>query len=135
MPVLIYGLNGVVVPLISIRANALYSGYVFVNQFITCPPVATSTVDKKSSAIMTNAETLHALIDSINAQGLSKQEIHRAEVMLDYQEYGLAFDMVLQKLFESNRWIKTEQFALIESAASRLRIPESEFSFAKGLVH
>lgn len=84
---------------------------------------------------MTNEQTLHALIDGVQAQGLSQQEVHGAEVMLDYREYELAFDMVLQKLYEHNIWIKAEQFALIESAASRLHIPESEFLFAKKLVH
>jgi len=83
---------------------------------------------------MTNEETLHALIDGVNTLGLSTQDVHEAEVMLDYREYELAFDLVLHQLHAHHIRIKAEQLALIQAAARRLHIPETNYEFVHQLL-
>ena len=83
---------------------------------------------------MTNEQTLHALIDDVHTLGLSTQDMHEAEVMLDYREYGLAFELVLHQLHAHHLRIRAEQLALIQAAARRLHIPAADYQFVHQLV-
>lgn len=75
-----------------------------------------------------------SFIDIAESLGLSAVDIKNAKDLLEYREYGLAFDTVITQLYEYEVEISSEVYEYIKVIAEMMNMPENEFSFMKELI-
>lgn len=74
------------------------------------------------------------LIEIAQLRGLRSKDIITAQEYLEYNEWGVAFDLVITHLYEYDIEIKEQDFKLIVDIATKMELPEDEYIYIKELI-
>jgi ankyrin repeat protein len=66
--------------------------------------------------------------------GLNQRNLDNSKEYLEYNEYGLCFDILITQMHEYNIEIDNEVYLLISDIAAKMRLPAEEYSFMQELV-
>ena len=69
------------------------------------------------------------LIDQAETFGLSEYDLNNAREMLEVNEWGLGFDILVTQLYEYDIPITTEFIKLAEEVMNDMKIDAGEFNF------
>ena len=74
------------------------------------------------------------LLKVAELSGLNKVDINNSKEYLQYNEYGVCFDILITQMHEHNIEIDDNVYLLITDTANRMKLPVEEYSFMKELV-
>jgi hypothetical protein len=66
--------------------------------------------------------------------GLNEVDVNNSKEYLQYNEYGVCFDLLIAKIHEHNIEIDDDVYLLISDTANRMKLPVEEYGFMKELV-
>jgi len=79
-------------------------------------------------------ESILALIKQAEACGLLNVDALAAREFVEYNEYGLAFEHVVDQLYEYGITVNAEFYRLLKAIADRMKLPEQRFVFISELI-
>ena len=79
-------------------------------------------------------EHVQLLIDQAVVFGLPDQDVANAAELLEYNEFELAFDSLVEQLYEYSISINAEYYQLVKTSAEKMKLPEQSFIFLKELI-
>lgn len=82
----------------------------------------------------TKGQLLAELIDRAKLLGLGNQDLISAKEYLEYNEYGLCFDLIITQLYEFNIEIDKAFYSIISEIAKELDLSEESYSFMEELI-
>lgn len=77
---------------------------------------------------------ISALILKFWEEGIPVDIINDAQKFADYNEWGVAFDLLIEYVFENDIAISEELYGMIADAGRSMKLPENEYIFVKDLV-
>ena len=77
---------------------------------------------------------IQQLIARAQSLGLPERDVNNAADMLEAAEYGLAFDIVIEQLYEHSIQIDVPFYHLAATVAGKMEIPEQHYVFVKKLI-
>lgn len=77
---------------------------------------------------------VYRLIEAAKTLGLGDFDINNSIELLENNEFVLAFDTIITQLYECDIEIDGEFYELVVKVASKMKIPEDEYSFIKELI-
>lgn len=80
------------------------------------------------------SEHVRTLIGQAKTFGLPYRDVTNATEMLEHAESGVAFDIIVQQLYEYGILIDDAYYQLIKITAEKMKLPEQDFIFLKELI-
>ena len=77
---------------------------------------------------------MQEMVKGAEAFGLPKHDVNNALEMTKDRDYDIAFDIIVQQLYEHGIEINDEYFSIITKLAYILSIKKSEYGFVEKLI-
>ena len=79
-------------------------------------------------------QELAELVAKAKALGLPDRDVANINDMLEYNEGGVALNILATQLYEHTIFLDVGYYQLLRSVAEKLKMPEQEYVFAKELI-
>ncbi len=83
--------------------------------------------------LIETANIIHKIVDEMDGK-LLPRTLTQVRSLLQHREYGVAFEMLVDCLYEDDVEIQPQTFILFEQAANRMKMTEEKWKFIKELV-